>query len=76
MNIRSRRTDIALEKGSYGTLLMDKDLYLMEIKTSLAEPLWLAHMINELGLRRSSFSKYGTEFRKTSAAAAHRMNAM
>lgn len=76
MNIRSRRTDIALEKGSYGTLLMDKDLYLMEIKTSLAEPLWLAHMINELGLRRSSFSKYGTEFRKMSAAAAHRMNAM
>ncbi len=69
MNIRSRRTDIALEKGAYGSLLLGKDLYLMEIKTSLAKPLWLTHMITELDLKRSSFSKYGAEFRGMSAAA-------
>lgn len=65
MNIRSRREDLRLESGTHGMPLLDKDVYLMEIKTSLAKPLWLTHKLNELGLRRSSFSKYGTEFRRT-----------
>lgn len=35
-NIRSRRTEVSLEKGDYGTPLMDEPLYLMEVKTSLS----------------------------------------
>lgn len=62
-NIRTRRHNVALEKGDYGELLLDENTYLMEIKTSKAMPLWLAHMLNELGLKRCSFSKYGTEFK-------------
>lgn len=64
-NIRSRRYDVRLESGDYGEQLLDKDTYLMEIKTGRAKPLWLAHMLTELGIKRNSFSKYGTEFRRT-----------
>ena len=45
MNIRSIRYDLALEKGDYGELLLPEGIYLMEIKTSLAKPLWLTHML-------------------------------
>jgi hypothetical protein len=37
----------------------------MEIKTSRAIPMWLADMLSSLGIRRKSFSKYGTEFRRS-----------
>ncbi len=63
MNIRSRRHNLRLENGDYGERLINGDCYLMEIKTSLAKPLWLCDMLTELGIRRRSFSKYGTEFK-------------
>ena len=63
MNIRSRRYDLALEKGDYGELLLPEGIYLMEIKTSLAKPLWLTHLLAELDIKRTRFSKYGTEFK-------------
>ncbi|MBQ3022591.1 MAG: polyphosphate polymerase domain-containing protein [Clostridia bacterium] len=63
MNIRSRRYDLALDKGDYGEKLLPDDMYLMEIKTSLAKPLWLTHMLDELNIKRRSFSKYGTEYK-------------
>lgn len=62
-NIRSRRYDLKLENGDFGERLLDDDVYLMEIKTSLAKPLWLTHMLDEFGLQRKSFSKYGTEYK-------------
>lgn len=34
----------------------------MEIKTSLAKPLWLVNMLSEFDIKRCSFSKYGTEY--------------
>lgn len=63
-NIRSRRTEVSLEKGDYGTPLMDENLYLMEVKTSLAKPLWLTHLLADIGVFRTSLSKYGTEFKQ------------
>jgi len=63
MNIRSRRYDLALEKGDYGERLLPDGVYLMEIKTSLAKPLWLTHALAELDIKRTRFSKYGTEFK-------------
>ena len=63
-NIRSRRYDVHLEDGDYGETLMKDNIYLMEIKTSLAMPLWLTEMLTDLGIRRQSFSKYGTEYKK------------
>ena len=63
MNIRSRRYDLALEKGDYGEKLFPNDVYIMEIKTSLAKPLWLTHILSELDIKRARVSKYGTEFK-------------
>lgn len=63
-NIRSRRYDVRLEAGDYGELLLDGDVCLMEVKTSLAKPLWLVHMMTDLDIKRTSFSKYGTEFKE------------
>jgi len=63
MNIRSRRYDLALEKGDYGEKLLRDDVFLMEIKTSLAKPLWLTHMLADFDIKRKRFSKYGTEFK-------------
>lgn len=62
-NIRSRRYDVHLEDGDYGRKLLEDDVYLMEIKTAKAKPLWLAHMLSEYGIQRVKFSKYGTEFK-------------
>lgn len=64
MNIRSRRYDLQLEKGDFGETLLPEETYLMEIKTSLAKPLWLTNMLTELSIRRCNFSKYGTEFKQ------------
>lgn len=44
-NIRTRRYDVALEDGDYGEKLLPDGVYLMEIKTSKAMPLWLADML-------------------------------
>lgn len=63
MNIRSRRYEIGLDRGDYGELLLERDLYLMEVKTAMAKPLWLTKMLTELDIKRSNFSKYGTEFK-------------
>lgn len=68
MNIRSRRYNVALEKGDYGEMLLDGDTYLMEIKTSRAKPLWLTNMLTELNIKRQSFSKYGTEYKNTTSS--------
>ena len=62
-NIRSRRCDVALEDGDYGEQLLEDGVYLMEIKTSMAKPLWLCDMLTELNIKRQSFSKYGMEFK-------------
>lgn len=64
-NIRTRRYDLSLEAGDYGEPLLEKGIWLMEIKTSRAIPMWLADMLSSLGIRRKSFSKYGTEFRRS-----------
>ncbi len=63
-NIRSRRYDLRLDAGDYGEELLASDVFLMEIKTSLAKPLWLTDMLTELHIKRRSFSKYGTEFKQ------------
>lgn len=63
-NIRSRRHDLRLDRGDYGNLLLEDNPYIMEIKTSLAKPLWLCDMLTALNIKRQSFSKYGTEFKQ------------
>lgn len=63
-DILSRRDDLFLESGLHGTQLLPKGVYLMEIKTASAMPLWLCETLSELKIRRTSFSKYGAEVKK------------
>ena len=61
-NIRTRRTDLRLEHGDHGDILMDRDQWLMEIKAERALPMWLSRLLSEYKIFQTSYSKYGKEF--------------
>ena len=61
-DVRTRRDSIGLDKECSGEELLDDDRYLMEIKISDSIPLWLADLLAQEGIYRTSFSKYGTEY--------------
>lgn len=63
-NIRTRRSNISLEQGSFGDLLVENGTYIMEIKFVENMPLWLVELLNKNGVTEGSFSKYGTEYKK------------
>lgn len=67
-DITTRRTDLSLEKASYGDLLIDKGQYLMEVKLSNSVPMWLSTTLSGLLIYRTGFSKYGREFENTCPA--------
>ncbi|MCR5482435.1 MAG: polyphosphate polymerase domain-containing protein, partial [Clostridia bacterium] len=62
-NIRTRRDELNMNAGIYGRLLLPENIWLMEIKTAKAMPVWLTEMLAEEEIRRVSFSKYGTEYK-------------
>ena len=59
-DIRWRETELDLCAGSHGEPVIAPGQVLMEIKIPGAAPLWLAHMLSELSLFPTGFSKYGT----------------
>ena len=59
-NIRWRETELDLCAGSHGEPVIAPGQVLMEIKIPGAAPLWLAHMLSELALFPTGFSKYGS----------------
>jgi len=63
-NIRSRRCDLKLEHGDYGVPLLDDGQWLMEVKAEKTIPVWLAGLLSEHRMFKTSFSKYGNEYRK------------
>lgn len=63
-NIRSRRYDLKLEHGTHGEYLMPQGQWLMEVKAEKTIPVWLAKMLSEHQMYRTSFSKYGNEYKK------------
>lgn len=63
-NIRSRRCDLKMEHGTYGELLMEPGQWLMEVKAEKTIPVWLSKMLSEHQMYRTSFSKYGNEYKK------------
>jgi len=67
-NIRSRRYDLALERGDHGEPLLAPGLWLMEVKAEKTIPLWLSKLLSEHRMFRASFSKYGNEYKKYMAA--------
>lgn len=63
-NIRAKRENIFLEDENLGKRLVEKNQYLMEVKILGAIPIWLTTIFSELKIYSSSFSKYGTEFKR------------
>lgn len=61
-NIRFRTEILDLTAGSWGTALLPPDTVLMELKMSDSIPLWMVRELSRLGIRKTSFSKYGTVY--------------
>lgn len=59
---RTERLDLRL--GDDGAPLMEPGQVLMEVKIPGACPLWLSHLLGELEVFPTSFSKYGTCYQK------------
>jgi hypothetical protein len=67
-DIVTRRSDLHLSRGMYGTRLLEKGTYLMEVKIAGALPLWLSAALSGLKIYKTSFSKYGTEYKQLCGA--------
>ncbi|HWR61566.1 MAG TPA: polyphosphate polymerase domain-containing protein [Clostridia bacterium] len=63
-NIKTRRYDLRMESGSYGEPLLRDGEWLMEVKAENNIPLWLSRLLSEYAIYSTSFSKYGTEYRR------------
>lgn len=63
-NIRTRRHDLRLENGDFGDILLRDGLFLLEVKAKDSIPLWLVRLLSENKVYATSFSKYGTEYKK------------
>ena len=64
-DIIARTDNPNLREKRYGKQLLPDGHYLMEIKISGAFPLWLAHILTELNIHPTSFSKYGKFYMET-----------
>lgn len=60
--ITERRYDLGLDHESYGNQIIRSDQRLMEVKVSDAIPDWLLRKLSELGIFKTSFSKYGMAY--------------
>lgn len=63
-NIRTRREELRLEAGNHGEPLIGNGLWLMEVKILGGAPVWFTKILSECEVFSTSFSKYGTEYRK------------
>jgi len=58
-HIRFRRTELDLSLGDRDMQILEPDLILMEVKASGAVPVWLSHLLSQLQIFPTTFSKYG-----------------
>ena len=63
-NLRWRDYNVDLRAGDYGNPIIGDNQVLMEIKIPGTAPLWLAHLLSENYIVSTSFSKYGTEYKR------------
>ncbi|MGX7351924.1 polyphosphate polymerase domain-containing protein [Enterococcus canis] len=62
--IRYRREQLDLRSGDLGELVAPEVEVLMEVKALGAYPLWFSHLLTQLGLVKSSFSKYAQVYQR------------
>ena len=61
-NILARDKELDLSKGSYGVNILDKNLYVLEIKTLGVIPMWFVEILSSYKLQPGHFSKYGVAY--------------
>ncbi|MBQ6501968.1 MAG: polyphosphate polymerase domain-containing protein [Mogibacterium sp.] len=61
-NILCREGDLSLRSDPYGTAILEKGMFLMELKCPGAIPMWMTKILSEEHLYKTSFSKYGTAY--------------
>jgi hypothetical protein len=59
---RYRMEDLTLTRSLEGTPLLDEGKSILEVKVQGAMPLWLSAILDEGGIYKSSFSKYGEAY--------------
>jgi len=59
-----RNCDLNLKNGIYGDRIIPEGLYIMEIKTAGAIPLWVCEILTDMQIYPTSFSKYGMAYLK------------
>lgn len=57
-NLRCRREELDLSKGSHGEFFIDPDLAVLEVKVDHSVPLWLARILQRLECEQRSASKF------------------
>lgn len=62
-NILWRDYDLTLKSEVYGKPLLSDDEMILEVKTSLAMPLWLTQFLSKNKIYKASFSKYGNAYK-------------
>lgn len=63
-NIRSRDWNLSLDKGDSGILLLEDGTILMEVKICNSVPMWFARLLSKYQIFNTSFSKYGSVYKK------------
>lgn len=63
-NVLWRDYDLDMSKGIYGEGILKPGYALMEVKIGGAMPLWLARLLSENKIYKTSFSKYGNAYRR------------
>ena len=58
-NVRSRNTDLSLEKGDFGKQFFKNGEVVMEVKALERFPFYFVHALSKLKIYPASFSKYG-----------------
>lgn len=67
-NVRARWDDLDLTAPTQGEQLLPEGVSIMELKCGGAIPLWMVRTLDELGLRKASFSKYGNAWKARHAS--------
>ena len=63
-NVLCRQEDLTFQADTGGSLVLEADKVLMEIKCSGGIPLWMAEVLSKEKIYKTSFSKYGTAYQK------------
>lgn len=60
--IITRRDNLSLSEGCFGTDILGENKYLMEVKFLGSIPIWFTKILSDLKIYNTHFSKYGNEY--------------